>query len=185
MSLNSGGSTRLRKKSDPFLVVCKYFSILTSPTAILYIVVNVFDGIFQCYEVLIAAFVVLAKTEWEFIIKFWKHDSISDTGMYIYIYICIFYAIHNQWIYKVDLASYVKQLYAQTSESASYVWHDIGLPTSRMLVCCVVVDLMGLGKGEAWINVKALEGIGQILKPMKMVAVIFVIIVEHTIVISA
>ncbi|KAH7543556.1 hypothetical protein FEM48_Zijuj02G0196500 [Ziziphus jujuba var. spinosa] len=45
----------------------------------------------------------------------------------------------------------------------------------------VVVELMGLGKGEAWINVRALEGIGQILKPTKMVAVIFVIIVEHTI----
>ncbi|XP_060668235.1 uncharacterized protein LOC112490571 [Ziziphus jujuba] len=85
MSLNSGGSTRLRTRSDPFLVVCKYFSILTSPTAILCIAVNVlsavrsfkdgydvFDGIFQCYEVLIAAFVVLAETEREFIIKFWK-----------------------------------------------------------------------------------------------------------------
>ncbi|KAH7516386.1 hypothetical protein FEM48_Zijuj10G0129600 [Ziziphus jujuba var. spinosa] len=33
---------------------------------------DVFDGIFRCYEVLIAAFVVLAKTKWEFIIKFWK-----------------------------------------------------------------------------------------------------------------
>ncbi|KAH7518700.1 hypothetical protein FEM48_Zijuj09G0198700 [Ziziphus jujuba var. spinosa] len=33
---------------------------------------QVFDGIFRCYAVLIAAFVVLAETEWEFIIKFWK-----------------------------------------------------------------------------------------------------------------
>ncbi|KAH7522190.1 hypothetical protein FEM48_Zijuj07G0112100 [Ziziphus jujuba var. spinosa] len=168
VSLNSGGSTRLRMRSNLFLVVCKCFSILTSSTVVLCIAVNVFDGIFRCYEVLIAAFVVLAETEWE-LIKFLK----------------------------VELASYVKQLYAQTSESASYVWHDIGLPTSRMLVWYkstfsaplgtdpVVVDLMGLGKEEAWINVRALEGVGQILKPMKMVAVIFVIIVEHTIVISA
>lgn len=40
----------------------------------------------------------------------------------------------NQWIYKVGLAGYEKQLYAQTPKSASYVWHDIGLPTSRMFV---------------------------------------------------
>ncbi|OWM87725.1 hypothetical protein CDL15_Pgr016421 [Punica granatum] len=34
--------------------------------------VHVFDGIFRCYAVLIAFFVVLAETEWGFIIKFWK-----------------------------------------------------------------------------------------------------------------
>ncbi|KAH7546515.1 hypothetical protein FEM48_Zijuj01G0209000 [Ziziphus jujuba var. spinosa] len=119
-------------RSDLFLVVCKCFSILTSSTAVLCIAVNVFDGIFRCYEVLIAAFVVLAETEWEFIIKFWKSTFLAPLG-----------------------------------------------------TDPVVVDLMGLGKGEAWINVRALEGIGQILKPMKMVALIFVIIMEHTIVISA
>ncbi|XP_048321306.2 beta-galactosidase 7 [Ziziphus jujuba] len=74
----------------------------------------------------------------------------------------------NQWIYKVGLAGYEKQLYAQTPKSASYVWHDIGLPTSRMFVWYkstfpaplgtdpVVVDLMGLGKGEAWVNGQSL-----------------------------
>nr|XP_048336105.1 uncharacterized protein LOC107427886 [Ziziphus jujuba var. spinosa] len=85
VSSTSGGSTRLRTRPDPFLVVCKCFSVITSLTAILCIAVNilsairsfkdgsdVFDGIFRCYAVLIAAFVVLAETEWEFIIKFWK-----------------------------------------------------------------------------------------------------------------
>ncbi|XP_060673661.1 uncharacterized protein LOC107435404 isoform X2 [Ziziphus jujuba] len=84
VSLNSGGSTRLRTRSNLFLVVCKCFSILTSSTVVLCIAVNVlsairsfkdgydvFDGIFRCYEVLIAAFVVLAETEWE-LIKFLK-----------------------------------------------------------------------------------------------------------------
>jgi hypothetical protein len=33
---------------------------------------DVFDGIFRCYAVLIASLVVVAETEWEFIIKFWK-----------------------------------------------------------------------------------------------------------------
>ncbi|XP_048337009.1 receptor-like protein 6 [Ziziphus jujuba] len=33
---------------------------------------SIFDGIFRGYAVLIAAFVVLAETEWEFIIKFWR-----------------------------------------------------------------------------------------------------------------
>ncbi|KAE8719863.1 hypothetical protein F3Y22_tig00109925pilonHSYRG00081 [Hibiscus syriacus] len=33
---------------------------------------RVFDGIFRCYAVVIAFFVVLAETEWGFIIKFWK-----------------------------------------------------------------------------------------------------------------
>ncbi|KAI4318722.1 hypothetical protein MLD38_032393 [Melastoma candidum] len=76
---------RLRARPDPFLVVCRCFSVVTSIVAVLCIVVNVlsairsfeegydvFDGIFRCYAVIIAAFVVLAETEWRFIIKFWK-----------------------------------------------------------------------------------------------------------------
>ncbi|KAF3435093.1 hypothetical protein FNV43_RR22180 [Rhamnella rubrinervis] len=83
--LSPNSSTRLRGRPDPFLVVCKCFSILTSLTAILCIAVNVlsavrsfknesdiFDGIFRCYAVLIAAFVALAETEWEFVVRFWK-----------------------------------------------------------------------------------------------------------------
>ncbi|KAK8624802.1 hypothetical protein V6N13_089688 [Hibiscus sabdariffa] len=78
-------TTRLRPRPDPFLVVCRCFSVITSLTAILCIAVNVlsavrsfkdgsdvFDGIFRCYAVVIAFFVVLAETEWGFIIKFWK-----------------------------------------------------------------------------------------------------------------
>ncbi|XP_039018465.1 uncharacterized protein LOC120149825 isoform X2 [Hibiscus syriacus] len=78
-------SARLRSGPDPFLVVCRCFSVITSLTAILCIAVNVlsavrsfkngsdvFDGIFRCYAVVIAFFVVLAETEWGFIIKFWK-----------------------------------------------------------------------------------------------------------------
>nr|ACU14279.1 unknown [Glycine max] len=78
-------STTIRNRADPFLVACRCFSFLTSLAAILCIAVNVlsavrsfkhasdiFDGIFRCYAVLIAAFAVLAETEWSFIIKFSK-----------------------------------------------------------------------------------------------------------------
>ncbi|XP_043709389.1 uncharacterized protein LOC122658478 [Telopea speciosissima] len=74
----------LRSRTDPFLIVCRIFSVVTSLTAILCILVNVlsavrsfkngsdiFDGIFRCYAVAIAIFVVVAETEWGFIYKFW------------------------------------------------------------------------------------------------------------------
>ncbi|KAF5185878.1 Golgi apparatus membrane protein tvp15 [Thalictrum thalictroides] len=73
------------RRTDPFLVVCKCFRVITSLIAILCIAVNVlsairsfkersdiFDVVFRCYAVLIAVLVVLAETEWEFILKFWK-----------------------------------------------------------------------------------------------------------------
>ncbi|XP_042496785.1 uncharacterized protein LOC122075713 [Macadamia integrifolia] len=78
-------SMRPRSRVDPFLIVCKCFSVVVSLTAILCIAVNVysavvsfkngsdvFDGIFRCYAVAIAFFVVLAETEWGFIFKFWR-----------------------------------------------------------------------------------------------------------------
>ena len=106
-------NTILRTRPDPFLIVCRGFSVITALTAILCIAVNVlsairsfkdgsdvlslslsfslsfvcerflllllfflnlqiFDGIFRCYAVLIACFVVLAETEWKFVMKFWK-----------------------------------------------------------------------------------------------------------------
>ncbi|XP_031391178.1 uncharacterized protein LOC116203555 [Punica granatum] len=81
----STSGRRIRSRPDPLLVVCRCFSVITSISAILCIAVNiwsairsfkggydVFDGIFRCYAVLIAFFVVLAETEWGFIIKFWK-----------------------------------------------------------------------------------------------------------------
>nr|DAD40942.1 TPA_asm: hypothetical protein HUJ06_015265 [Nelumbo nucifera] len=87
---SSAPSVRIRSRADPFLVVCRCFSVLTSLTAILCIFVNVlsavrsfrngsdvFDGIFRCYAVAIAVFVVVAETEWGFIFKFWKVSSVS------------------------------------------------------------------------------------------------------------
>uniref|UniRef100_A0A5B6ZXZ3 Golgi apparatus membrane protein TVP15 n=1 Tax=Davidia involucrata TaxID=16924 RepID=A0A5B6ZXZ3_DAVIN len=75
----------VRARPDPFLVVCRFFGVITSIAAILCIAVNVlsairsfrdgsdiFDGIFRCYTVAIAIFVVVAETEWGFIMKFWK-----------------------------------------------------------------------------------------------------------------
>ncbi|XP_027347111.1 uncharacterized protein LOC113858604 isoform X2 [Abrus precatorius] len=79
----TSSTTRVRNRPDPFLVACRCFSFVTSLAAILCIAVNVlsavrsfkhasdiFDGIFRCYAVLIAAFVVLIETEWSFILKF-------------------------------------------------------------------------------------------------------------------
>ncbi|XP_015576936.1 uncharacterized protein LOC8266897 [Ricinus communis] len=80
-----GSSSRVRRGADPLLVVCRCFSFVTALTAILCIAVNalsavrsfrdgsdVFDGIFRCYAVLIAFSVVVAETEWGFIVKFWQ-----------------------------------------------------------------------------------------------------------------
>ncbi|KAK4438095.1 hypothetical protein Salat_0143600 [Sesamum alatum] len=76
---------RVRARPDSFLIACRCFSFITSLAAILCIAVNIlsavgsfrngsdiFDGIFRCYVVLIAVFVVVAETEWEFVMKFWK-----------------------------------------------------------------------------------------------------------------
>ncbi|CAL5431633.1 unnamed protein product [Camellia sinensis] len=84
-SVSASAAIRVRSRLDPFLVVCRCFSIVTSAAAILCISVNIlsaihsfkdgsniFDGIFRCYAVVIAMFVVVAETEWGFIIKFWK-----------------------------------------------------------------------------------------------------------------
>ncbi|GAU24073.1 hypothetical protein TSUD_388660 [Trifolium subterraneum] len=81
----STSTRRVPRRTDPFLIVCRCFSLITSLAAILCIAVNVlsavrsfrnqntiFDGIFRCYAVVIAVFVVLAETEWSFIIKFWQ-----------------------------------------------------------------------------------------------------------------
>ncbi|KAK7838528.1 uncharacterized protein LOC111990491 [Quercus suber] len=75
-------NTVLRTRPDPFLIVCRCFSVITALTAVLCIAVNVFsairsfkdgsdifDGIFRCYAVVIACFVVLAETEWKFVMK--------------------------------------------------------------------------------------------------------------------
>lgn len=76
--------TKYLKRKDPFLVICRCFSVVTILSALLCVVVNVlsaidsfkngeniFDGILRCYAVLIALFVVVAETEWERIQRFW------------------------------------------------------------------------------------------------------------------
>ncbi|XP_009368304.1 uncharacterized protein LOC103957811 [Pyrus x bretschneideri] len=78
-------TTTPRARPDPFLIFCRCFSVLTALTALLCIVVNVFsaiqsfsdgsdvfDGIFRCYAVVIGVIVVVAETEWGFVMKFWK-----------------------------------------------------------------------------------------------------------------
>ncbi|KAL5984968.1 hypothetical protein ACLOJK_038805 [Asimina triloba] len=74
---------RIRSGPDPFLVICRCFSVVTALTAILCVIVNVlsavrsfqhrsdiFGGIFRCYATVIALFVAIAETEWGFILKF-------------------------------------------------------------------------------------------------------------------
>ncbi|CAN8327289.1 unnamed protein product [Cochlearia groenlandica] len=94
--------SRLSNRADPFLVVCRCFSVVTSLIAILCVVVNVlavvrsfrdshdlFDGIFRCYAVLIACFVVLAETEWSFIIQFSKVDTFFSLSLSLFYYVCL------------------------------------------------------------------------------------------------
>ncbi|GKV02327.1 hypothetical protein SLEP1_g14781 [Rubroshorea leprosula] len=77
--------TSSRNRRDPFLVVCRCFGFVTALAGILCITVNVlsairsfqnrsdiFDGVFRCYAVVIAFFVIIAETEWSFIMKFSK-----------------------------------------------------------------------------------------------------------------
>jgi hypothetical protein len=40
-------------------------------------VLQIFGGIFRCYAVVFSLFVGVLKTEWGFIIKFWKVRSLS------------------------------------------------------------------------------------------------------------
>ncbi|KAJ6806580.1 uncharacterized protein M6B38_289500 [Iris pallida] len=78
-------SARIRRRSDPFLIVCRCFSVITAAVALLCVFANVisavrsfkngsdiFGGIFRCYAVVIALFVAVAETEWGFIMKFWR-----------------------------------------------------------------------------------------------------------------
>ncbi|KAI3978971.1 hypothetical protein MKX01_016146 [Papaver californicum] len=84
-SMLSSTSSRRRAMTDPFLLVCKCFSFFVSLTAILCIFVNIlsafksfkngsdiFDGVFRCYAVVIAVFVVVAEIECRFILSFWR-----------------------------------------------------------------------------------------------------------------
>ncbi|KAK1414595.1 hypothetical protein QVD17_30342 [Tagetes erecta] len=81
----SSNNPRVKAKPDPILNTCRCFSFVTVVASILCIIANVisairsftngldiFDGIFRCYAVVIAVVVVVAETEWSFVIKFWK-----------------------------------------------------------------------------------------------------------------
>ncbi|GMH20882.1 hypothetical protein Nepgr_022724 [Nepenthes gracilis] len=41
---------------------------------------DIFDGIFTCYAVVLAIFVVVAETEWGFVVKFWKAETDREAG---------------------------------------------------------------------------------------------------------
>ncbi|XP_038905259.1 uncharacterized protein LOC120091338 isoform X2 [Benincasa hispida] len=82
---SSSQTIRPRRRVDPLLVTCRFFSVLTALTAILCIVSNVISAIRSFKNksdvltlfptsslIVIACFVVLAETEWEFILKNWK-----------------------------------------------------------------------------------------------------------------
>ncbi|KAG6406753.1 hypothetical protein SASPL_134362 [Salvia splendens] len=87
-------TARARSRPDPFLITCRCFSVITALAAVLCIAVNIlsavhsfsngtdiFDGIFRCYTVVIASFVVVAETEWEFIMKFSKCDLLVESAL--------------------------------------------------------------------------------------------------------
>lgn len=72
-------------RPDPFLVLCRCFSVLTAISAILCVIANVFSaihsfssgedvfgGILRCYAIVIALFVAIAETEWQRIFQFWN-----------------------------------------------------------------------------------------------------------------
>ncbi|KAF3777721.1 hypothetical protein EJ110_NYTH45257 [Nymphaea thermarum] len=78
-------TVRVRARPDPFLVVCRCFSVFTIAAALICVAVNgvsayrsfenasdIFGGIFRCYAILIAILVAVAETEWGFIFKFWR-----------------------------------------------------------------------------------------------------------------
>lgn len=46
--------------------------------AVILCFLQIFDGIFRCYAVIIAVIVIVGETEWTFIIKFWKVVSNLD-----------------------------------------------------------------------------------------------------------
>ncbi|XP_073127673.1 uncharacterized protein [Henckelia pumila] len=81
---HSSGSSGSRRP-DFFLITCRGFGVITALAAIFCIAINVisavqsfrngndiFDGIFRCYAVIIAIFVVIAETEWERFLNFSK-----------------------------------------------------------------------------------------------------------------
>ncbi|KAI3712340.1 hypothetical protein L1987_70892 [Smallanthus sonchifolius] len=122
----TANSPKGRAKPDPVLATCRCFSFVTVVASILCIVANVFsairsfrngydifDGIFRCYAVVIAVFVIVAETEWSFVIKFWKVlEYWAGRGM-LQIFIAVMtraypdtYGERHEIILLQDIASY-------------------------------------------------------------------------------
>lgn len=129
--------TKYLKRTDPFLVVCRCFSVVTIVSALLCVAVNVlsaiqsfkngedvFDGILRCYAVLIALFVVVAETEWERIQKFW--------------------IILEYWVGRGMLQIFVAVMTRALSESTSTKKYIILLReiASYMLLACGVIYII-------------------------------------------
>ncbi|KAM0061944.1 putative golgi apparatus membrane protein TVP15 [Helianthus debilis subsp. tardiflorus] len=116
----------VKPKSDPILATCRCFSFVTVVASLLCIIANVFsairsfrngydifDGIFRCYAVVIAVFVIVAETEWSFVTKFWKVlEYWAGRGM-LQIFVAVMtraypdtYAERHEILLLQDIASY-------------------------------------------------------------------------------
>uniref|UniRef100_A0A0C9RKE3 TSA: Wollemia nobilis Ref_Wollemi_Transcript_13822_1127 transcribed RNA sequence n=1 Tax=Wollemia nobilis TaxID=56998 RepID=A0A0C9RKE3_9CONI len=127
-------------RTDPFLVVCRCFSLITVVCALMCVVVNVFsairsfkdgadifDGILRCFAVIIALIVVVAETEWERILKFWLVlEYCVGRGM-----LQIFVAVMTK---ALSTASEKNQVLTLFQEIASYM----------LLACGVVYVIAGI-----------------------------------------
>ncbi|KAK9060310.1 hypothetical protein SSX86_021014 [Deinandra increscens subsp. villosa] len=123
----SSSNLAVRAKPDPVLATCRCFSFVTVVASVLCIVANVFsairsftngldifDGIFRCYAVVIAVFVVVAETEWSFIIKFSKVlEYWAGRGM-LQIFVAVMtraypdtYGVRHEILVLQDIASYM------------------------------------------------------------------------------
>jgi len=132
--------TKYLKRTDPFLVICRCFSVVTIVSALLCVAVNVlsavqsfkngedvFDGILRCYAVLIALFVVVAETEWERIQKFW--------------------IILEYWVGRGMLQIFVAVMTRALSESTStkkYIVLLREIASYMLLACGVIYIIAGL-----------------------------------------
>ncbi|XP_024515792.1 uncharacterized protein LOC9661390 isoform X3 [Selaginella moellendorffii] len=69
-SSRSGLDRREPRGPDALVIAFRIFSALTAISALL--CTAIFEGILRCYAVVIALFVAVAETEWEFFLKFWR-----------------------------------------------------------------------------------------------------------------
>ncbi|KAF7126783.1 hypothetical protein RHSIM_Rhsim11G0140000 [Rhododendron simsii] len=155
---------RVRARPDAFLIVCRCFSFVTAVAAFLCIAVNVyaavvsfkdgsdvislslslsmcglfciFDGIFRCYAVVIALFVVVAETEWGFITKFFKVRFLFSTS--------ILNTVLEYWVGRGMLQIFVAVMTRAYPEDANEQTALVLLQNiaSYMLLACGVVYII-------------------------------------------